>query len=298
MSALLCCLALLAASDDHFLSWSAHHTELKTLPPSAGRRLSSDELAKYVDATPTLPFGDVTAGIDADTLGTWIGSHQGLMFLPPGGDRWRVFHSRRWLPADDVQDLSISSDGTVYVQTPAGIGLIVRRETSLEKKMLGIDKTLQKYHVRDGVVAEVNSPTPGDLSTARIQTSNDNDGLWTSMYVAAEAFRYGTTGDAAAKQNARRSLEALMFLERVSTIPGFVARSDVPIDDDPKRTAASGIARPTTSWWWKARHIERRGRRPLLRLLDLLRRGRRRRGESTRFAHTSSESPTTFSITA
>ncbi len=202
MSALLCCLVLVAAADDQFLSWSADRADVASLPSSVGRRLSAKELAKFVDGRPTLPFADVTVGLGADKLGTWIGSRDGLMFLPPGGDRWRVFHSRRWLPADDVEDLAIASDGTVYVQTPAGIGRLTRRETSLEQKMNGIDEMLQKYHVRDGFVSEINLATPGDLSTARIQTSNDNDGLWTSIYVAAEAFRYATTGEPAAKQNA------------------------------------------------------------------------------------------------
>jgi len=252
MYVLVCCLALLTPPEDRFASWTAARAEATALPESTGRRLSNEALAKYMSDSPTLPFHAVTAGIDAGERGVWIASRHGLMHLAPGADRWRVFHSRRWLPDDHVEDLSVTGDGSVYVRTPGGIGKIEANETSLEAKMIAIDEALQKHHVRDGLVAEINLDMAGDLSTARIQSSNDNDGLWTSIYVAAEAFRYGTTGDPAAKKNARRSLEALMFLERVSTIPGFVARSVVPIEDDPKKYGGEWHRSADNKWWWKA----------------------------------------------
>ncbi|HEV3136994.1 MAG TPA: hypothetical protein VGZ26_03805, partial [Pirellulales bacterium] len=62
---------------------------------------------------------------------------------------------------------------------------------------------------------------------------------------------YGATGDEAAKKNARRSLEALMFLERVTGIAGFAARSILPIDDDPNRYRGEWHRSADNRWWWK-----------------------------------------------
>ena len=126
-----------------------------------------------------------------------------------------------------------------------------RHETTLEEKMVEIDDILQRYHVREGLVGDIHLHQPGRLDAGHRQQTADNDGLWTSYYVAAEAFRYAVTGDAHAKQNARRSLEALMFLERITGIPGFVARSIIPIDDDSHKYGGEWHRSADGKWWWK-----------------------------------------------
>ena len=93
--------------------------------------------------------------------------------------------------------------------------------------------------------------SPADSDAGHRQYTNDNDGLWTSYYVAAEAFRYAVTGDPQAKINARRSLEALMFLERITGIPGFAARSIIPIDDDSHKHGGEWHRSADGKWWWK-----------------------------------------------
>src|SRR5262249_39773533 len=163
--------------------------------------------------------------------------------------RWRLFHSRRWLPSDEVQDVSLSGSGEVIVKTAAGTVKLARKETTLEKKMNQIDATLQRYHVREGLVGGINLTESGNLEGGHRQHSNDNDGLWTCIYIGAEAFRYAATGDATAKQNARRSLEALMFLERVTGISGFAARSIVPIDEV-RQTYHGEWHRSADNRWW------------------------------------------------
>ena len=161
-----------------------------------------------------------------------------------------MFHSRRWLPDDEVEDIAIDASGDVLVDTADGMVRIARRSTSLERKMIDIDNTLIKHHVREGLVGAVNVNQPGNLDAGHEQHSNDNDGLWTSIYVAAEAFRYAVTGDATAKRNARRSLEALMFLERVTGIPGFAARSIVPASE-PMPRHGEWHRSADDRWWWK-----------------------------------------------
>jgi hypothetical protein len=251
MSALLCCLALMAASDEKYLAWVAEPVGMTALPNSVGAALSADELARLSQGEPTMPFADAKSGVRSPDGGIWIPSPRGLMYLAPGATRWRLFHSRAWLPADDVQGLALADDGSVIVQTPAGFGRLKQQSTTLNDKMVLVNSLLQKHHVREGMVAEIFAKEPGRFDRDAEQPSSDNDGLWTSLYVAAEAFRYAVTGDENAKKNARRSLEALMFLERITGIPGFAARRVVPIADDPKRYGGEWHRSADGKWWWK-----------------------------------------------
>jgi hypothetical protein len=248
---LLSLAALFSTSQETFRTWVSESPAIKALPKTTGHVLGRADIEALERGNPMLPFARVTAAVRSDDGTVWAGSKGGLMCLAPGAARWRLFHSRRWLPSDEVRGLAVDSQGDVWVETPAGFGKLASRETTLDRKMIEIDDMLQKHHLREGLVASIHMRDPGDLATARVQASNDNDGLWTSMYVAAEAFRYGATGDAAAKRNARRSLEALMFLERVTGIPGFAARSIVPIDDDPERYRGEWHRSADKRWWWK-----------------------------------------------
>src|SRR5262249_52693842 len=71
---------------------------------------------------------------------------------------------------------------------------------------------------------------PGDKSQT-LQHDSDNDGLWTAMYGAGEAFAYGATKDPKAKERATRAFRALHFLSQVTqggehpAPKGFPARS-------------------------------------------------------------------------
>ena len=251
MSPFLIGLVLLAASDSKYSEWVVEPTKDSTVPATTGRRLSKSELAALADQQPQLPFVPLTVGVRLPDDSLWVGSAKGLMHLPAGGTRWRLFHSRRWLPADDVQDLSVPSADTVIVKTTAGLGKLRAITTSLSEKMTFVNEMLVKHHLRGGLVTHISLTEPGNVASAQLQPTNDNDGLWTSMYIAAEAFRYGATGDLQAKKNARRSLDALMFLEQITGISGFVARSVVPIADDPKKYDGEWHRSKDNQWWWK-----------------------------------------------
>lgn len=250
-SFLLVCAALLADAPSAFVAWTSEPAQVTVLPASVAQRLTAAEISSLATGKPVMPFDDLTIAERTKDGGIWAASHQGLMYLAPGAPRWRLFHSRRWLPNDDVQDLAVTATGDVYVKTPAGMGKLAARSTTVEAKMIAIDDALVKYHVRDGFVTASRLKEAGKLESAEVHESNDNDGLWTSIYVAAEAFRFAVTGDPVAKKNARRSLEAMMFLERISGIPGFAARSVIPIDRDPKRHRGEWHRSADNRWWWK-----------------------------------------------
>jgi hypothetical protein len=112
---------------------------------------------------------------------------------------------------------------------------------TLAQKAEAFEERIQSRHVRHGMVADSVFDLPGDPSSNRT-VSNDNDGLWTAIYGAAECFRFATTRSPEALERARRSVEALLFLEQVTGRPGFPARSYV----------RPGEPKPKDGFWYKA----------------------------------------------
>src|SRR5262245_16926083 len=199
---LICSLALCGATDKPVGMWTAETVGDHALSTTEGRRLTGAELATIRDGKPVVPYRDLTCGVRLSDGTLWVGAKGGLLYRAPQAKCWRLFHSRRWLPDDQVLNLSAAPDDCVYVQTPAGIGRIYQRTTTLEQKMAEIHAELRRRHLREGLVGHINLKQPGRPDAGWVQHDNDNDGLWTSLYVAAEAYRYGVTGDRQAKDNA------------------------------------------------------------------------------------------------
>ena len=80
-------------------------------------------------------------------------------------------------------------------------------------------------HIRYGLTVNLSLKEPGDI-TSGYYSDTDNDGLWTSMYLAAELYRYAVTKSEDAKQNAYEAFEAMERLTDITTgLPGFPSRS-------------------------------------------------------------------------
>ncbi len=253
MHALVFCLMLPGAATEPVESWVSESRDVASLPESSGVRLSADRLEALAKGKPTTPYASLTVGLRLDDGSLWVGSTGGLMYLAPGADRWRLFHCRRWLPDDHVQDLAVAADGSVWVKTNGGICRLSKRRWTLDEKIDEVHTMLRKHHLREALVGEIALHEPGTLAAGYTQHTNDNDGLWTSLYAAAEAFRYGATGDEQARQNAWESLEALMFLEEVTGTRGFVARSFLPGDgpNPAERHGGEWHRSADGRWWWK-----------------------------------------------
>ena len=58
------------------------------------------------------------------------------------------------------------------------------------------------------------------LPTSCAPHATDNDGLWTSIALAAEAFRYQVTGEESARDNAWSLFQGMQFLNNVSVESG------------------------------------------------------------------------------
>jgi hypothetical protein len=174
-----------------------------------------------------LPVGGITATVRSADGATWLGTTQGLVrldFSAPERDRRQYLAGLRYLPDDLVQQILPDAQGGVWVRTSTGVSHIEWKVMTLAQKAEAFEQRIRARHDRYGLTASSHLAVAGDVSSNQMH-DNDNDGLWTAMYTAAECFRYAVTKSPEALANARRALEAILFLEEVAGRRGFPARS-------------------------------------------------------------------------
>jgi hypothetical protein len=167
----------------------------------------------------------------------WAGTPEGAWRLRDG--RFRYFWGKRWLPDNNVRAMWTDAKGRAWIETDTGFACIEDRPMTLAEKAAHFDRIVQARHNRRGYIAALDLESPGDTSKGAHFEVSDNDGLWTSLYVGAMALRFGATKNAAAREQARKSLSALLDLERLSGIPGFPARAVVT--DEELKAGAHGF---------------------------------------------------------
>ncbi len=186
----------------------------------------------------------------------WLGSDQGAARFDPAEEhpwqRWQYFHGRRWLQDNHIQAILVEKEHpnlTVWIRTQTGISRIVWQPMTLSEKASFFEEVIEKRHVRHGFVTGCRLTRPGDLSSSQTQ-DDDNDGLWTAMYLAAQSYRYAVTGSADAAAKARRAFQSLLRLEEITGIPGLYARSIKSVKEPPPQ---GGEWHPTADgrWLWK-----------------------------------------------
>jgi hypothetical protein len=174
------------------------------------------------DIKRVMPWTDLTTIEEIDG-NLWFGSTWGAFMLRDDG-KFNYYASERWLPSDKVVDIVKGPDNSVLILTDKGLGKICFEEMTLEEKAMFFEKQVRERHIRLGFNATVSDMKNGDVTTGSMEDS-DNDGLWTSMYLAAETFRYAVTQSDEALQNVRESLDAMERLYTINGIPGFPSRS-------------------------------------------------------------------------
>jgi hypothetical protein len=169
-----------------------------------------------------LPWTEITAVSEVDGK-LWFGSTKGAFALRPDG-KFDYYAGERWLPGDVVTHISKGPKNSVLILTKAGLGQIVFKQMTLHDKAVFFDNQVRSRHIRVGFNSTLERMDKGNLATGYLEDS-DNDGLWTSMYLGGEIFRYAVTKDPEALQNCRESLDAMERLYTITTLPGFPARS-------------------------------------------------------------------------
>ncbi len=181
----------------------------------------------------------------------WFGSTQGA-FMLRGDGKYNYYYGERWLPGNQVISIAEGPDGSVLILTDKGLGHICFKEMTLEEKAMYFEQQVRSRHIRNGFNATLSGMVHGDLSTGFLSDS-DNDGLWTSMYLGSQIFRYAVNRSEMALKNAIESLDAMERLYTINPLYGFPSRSYersgyINILADPDRWQHS----PDPEWDWKA----------------------------------------------
>lgn len=196
-----------------------------------------------------LPYGPVKVITPVDG-GLWFGTDKGA--IKKDSD-WRYYNGKRWLPDNKVNDILPIDSRTVWIATPNGISQIKQVEMTMDQKADSIGNIAELRHNRRGLMNHSKLKTPGDLSSSRME-NEDNDGLWTACYLAAQCFRYGATKSDEAREIAVRTFEALERLETVTGISGYPARSYALAADSVKQSRSPHPKfwhpSPDGKWQW------------------------------------------------
>jgi len=95
------------------------------------------------------------------------------------------------------------------------------------------DKRIHNVTLAQGVTEET-----GDYQDVVDWHPGENDGLWTGLYIASQAFRYGATGDAEALDNLRVMMDGLETGMRITGVDGLFTREYIT-------PGVTGMACPT-----------------------------------------------------
>jgi hypothetical protein len=213
------------------------------------RTLNQEEAAALRLRFLQWPSVDFTVVVVQSPVVTWVGTRQGAIRVRRQYASHEYLAGERWLPDDHVTGIGIDGQA-VWLETPKGFSRIEYKQMMLAEKSRAFVERVQARHNRWGLTADSSLPVPGDLSANQMMSS-DNDGLWTAMYVAAECFRYKVTGEADARENARRGMQAIVRLESITGIPGFPARSFIKVGEDVQPKDGEWHDTPDKTWRWK-----------------------------------------------
>ncbi len=169
-----------------------------------------------------LPWTEITS-VENINEELWFGSTKGAFKLREDG-KYDYYASKRWLVDDEVVAIAEGPNKSILITTKTGLSQINFVSMTLAEKAAYFQKIQRLRHIRYGLTANLELKIPGDL-TSGYYHDTDNDGLWTSMYLAGELYRYAVTKDEDAKQNAYEAFEAMERLTAITPMHGFPARS-------------------------------------------------------------------------
>ena len=204
---------------------------------------------KGINGLPVENTNCLAKGFDDDI---WIGTTRGAVRMLPND--WHYFAGQRWLPGNQVNGIAVG-DHIVYLATEKGIGIIRYKPYTLQKKAAFYERHIDEWgHKRLGFIHTLYKKN-GEW----VREVSDNDGGHTAPYLAAMCYKYAVTGDPEAKKAAIESFKAMLWLQRITPIEGFFARSiwSATADKDERSTQGSGGLPakwyPTKDgkWFWK-----------------------------------------------
>lgn len=206
-----------------------------------------DAAMKAGEVQRKLPWTELTAVREING-NLWFGSTRGA-FMKREDGKFNYYASKRWIPSERIVDIAAGPGNSVLVLCDKGMSQIVFSNMTLHEKAEFFQAQVRTRHIRHGFNATLGYMRDGNVSTGSLEDS-DNDGLWTTMYMGAEVFRYAVTKSEDALQNLRESMEAMERLYTINGVKGFPSRSferrGYKYDDKPWRRAEH------PEWDWKS----------------------------------------------
>ncbi len=172
----------------------------------------------------------------------WIGTSRGA--IRNKGSSFHYFAGQRWLPDDHVNAIA-SSDRAVFIATDKGLGVIEYEPYTLLKKASFYERHLEEWgQKRLGLVHKLEWDAP---LKEFVREAGDNDGGYSCDYLAAESYRYSVTKDPEARREAVNTFQTIRWLEAMTGIQGFPARS-VWAKGERGHKAAHGSGEAAAEW--------------------------------------------------
>jgi hypothetical protein len=193
-----------------------------------------NEAAKIGEKRPKdgIPNANVNSVAKAPDGRMWVGTEYGIARFVPGVEDYSVRLGKRWLVSDEVRDIAFDQQGNAWIATANGVSAIkIKQMTLADKADYFYDKLIQRHVREPWIIARSKLTVPGDTTSIQ-PDDDDNDGEFTSNYLAMESFRYATTKNPEAKERAKKAFDFLHFLREVTDGDGFFARTIVPVSWD------------------------------------------------------------------
>lgn len=168
-----------------------------------------------------LPFEDLTCLAAGFANDVWVGTTRGAI-RKVSDNEFHYFSGRRWLPAEHVNALAVQGQ-SVWMATDGGLASVDYVPMTLSAKADFYERAL----VRNGQkrLGLIHKLEWDDALGEYVREAGDNDGGYSSDYLSAQSYRYAVTKDPKAREEAVNTFKALRWLERMTGISGFPARS-------------------------------------------------------------------------
>ncbi len=199
-----------------------------------------------------LCYEDTTC-LTASGRDLWIGTTRGAIRMTEG--EFHYFSGPRWLPHENVRAIAVD-DTSAYVATDRGLAVIEYVPYTLQKKAAFYERHLEEWgQKRLGFThkLERNGSTGG-----WVREVSDNDAGWSTHYLGAMCFKYAVTGDEEARREALNTFNTLKWMEDVTPIDGYPARSIWAVGEtgNKARHGSGGLPAewhrtPDNLWEWK-----------------------------------------------
>ncbi len=95
----------------------------------------------------SLPFNDFTCSAVASDGSLWFGTSHGAIRMKDGQFHYR--QGPRWLPGDQVRDITIDRQGNVLLATNGGLGWIANRTMTLHEKAIHYENEIEEANQED-----------------------------------------------------------------------------------------------------------------------------------------------------